>query len=83
MKVHIARDSHPYDGTPLHSRWAERTFGVEGDSIVVFRGPCDVPPENIVDLEDLRAGSRIAGPDMLHFIVEQFERDLEKAVLRQ
>ncbi|MHC4606236.1 MAG: DUF366 family protein [Planctomycetota bacterium] len=83
MKVHFADGTILYDGTQLRSRWAERAFGVEGDSIVVFRGPCDIPGENIVDLEDLRAGARIAGPDMLHFIVEHFDRDLGKAVLRQ
>jgi hypothetical protein len=37
----------------------------------------------MVDLEDVRAKSRIAGPHMLHFIAEHFDLDLEKAVLRQ
>lgn len=83
MKVHWLDERRGYDGTPLHSLWAYRNFGVQGDSIVVFRGPCEIPPANIVDLEDLRAGSRIAGPDMVHFIVEHFDRDLERAVLRQ
>ena len=83
MKIHRVKDSLTYDGSQLRSLWAYREFGVSGDSVVIFRGPCEIPKENIVDLEDLRAGARIAGPDMLHFIVEQFDRDLEKAVLRQ
>jgi len=72
-----------YDGTQIRSHWAYREFGIQGDSIVAFRGACEVPPANMVDLEDLRSGSRIAGPDMLHFIAEHFDTDLEKAVLRQ
>ncbi len=83
MKIHIAERQERYDGTQLCSLWAYREFGVQGDSIVMFRGPCEIPTENIVDLEDVRAGARIAGPDMIHFIVEHFDRDLEKAVLRQ
>src|SRR5262245_56903827 len=37
----------------------------------------------MVDVEDVRAKSRIASPMMLHFIAEHFDLDLEKAVLRQ
>jgi len=72
-----------YDGTQIHSLWAYRTFGVQGDSIVGFQGGCEVPFANMVDLEDVRAKSRIASPLMVHFIVEHFGLDLEKAVLRQ
>lgn len=83
MKIHHAEGTLTYDGAQLRSNWAYRNFGVTGDSIVAFRGPCEIPSDNIVDLEDLRAGSRIAGPDMVHFIIEHFDLDLEKAVLRQ
>jgi hypothetical protein len=72
-----------YDGSQIRSLWAYRRYGVEGDSIVAFVGACDIPPDNIVDVEDLRAGSRIFSSKMLHFIAEHFDRDLEKAVLRQ
>ena len=72
-----------YDGTQIHSLWAYRTFGLQGDSIVAFQGGCEVPFEHMVDLEDVRARSRIASPLMLHFIVEYAGLDLEKAVLRQ
>ncbi len=83
MKTHLAAGRIDYDGTQIHSLWAYRTFGIQGDSIVAFQGACDVAPERMVDLEDVRAGARIAGEAMLHFIVEHFDRDLEKAVLRQ
>src|SRR4030095_989557 len=72
-----------YDGTQIHSLWAYRSFGVQGDSLVAFQGGCEIPFSNMVDLEDVRAKSRIASPLMLHFIAEHFDLDLEKAVLRQ
>jgi len=72
-----------YDGTQIHSLWAYRAFGLQGDSIVAFQGGCEIPFSNMVDLEDLRRKSRIASPLMLHFIVEHFDLDLERAVLRQ
>jgi hypothetical protein len=72
-----------YDGTPLESLWAYRRFGLRGDSIVAFAGPCDIPPERIVDWEDRLAGARIYSPMMLHFIVEHFELALDKGIWRQ
>lgn len=83
MKTLFAPETIDYDGSQIRSLWAFRRFGLEGDSIVAFAGGCDIPPENIVDMEDIRAGARIFSRKMLHFIVEHFDRDLEKAVLRQ
>jgi len=37
----------------------------------------------MVDLADVAAGEPIAAASMLHFIAEHFDRNLEKAVLRQ
>lgn len=81
IRTHLAAGPITYDGRQMDSQWAYRTFGVPGDAIVAFIGPCDVPAENILDLAD--AHSIIRGPLMLHFIVEHFDRDLEKGVLRQ
>jgi len=83
VKTRFLRRRVDYDGSQIRSHWAYRAFGIQGDSLVAFRGACTVPPANMVDLEDYRAGARIAGPDMLHFIAEHFDADLEKAVLRQ
>jgi hypothetical protein len=83
MKTHLATRRIDYDGLQIHSLWAYRTFGVQGDSLVAFQGGCDIPFANMVDLEDVRAKSLIASPLMLHFIAEHFDLDLEKAVLRQ
>ena len=83
MKTHAVPGRLDYDGTQIHSLWAYRTFGVQGDSLVAFQGSCDIPFTNMVDLEDVLRKSKIASPMMLHFIAEHFDLDLEKAVLRQ
>jgi len=83
LRVLFVQESLTYDGSQLTSLWAFRTLGLQGDSIVAFRGPCTVRREALVDLADYRAGCFIYSPDMLHFIAEHFENDLEKAVLRQ
>lgn len=72
-----------YDGTQLGSLWAFRNFGFQGDSIVSFRGSCDVSIKHMVDLADVRANDSIYSEDMLHFIVEHFDMDLEKTIVRQ
>ncbi len=72
-----------YTGEQLRSHWAYRTFDLLGDSAVAFIGPCDVKPEFMKDVEDLKAGSRIYSEEMLHFIIEVFDVDLERAILRQ
>lgn len=72
-----------YDGAQLSSLWAFRTFGLQGDSIVGFRGSCRVDVDRLVDVADVLKCSPIASRDMLHFIVEHFDRDLEKTITRQ
>ncbi|MEK7449915.1 MAG: DUF366 family protein [Planctomycetota bacterium] len=72
-----------YDGSQLSSLWAFKKFGLQGDSIIAFSGPCAIPSKNIVDCEDLLAGCSIRGDSMLHFIIEHFEMDLEKTIIRQ
>jgi hypothetical protein len=46
-----------YDGRQLSSLWAFRRFGLQGDSIVAFAGPCRVAGEALVDVADARAGA--------------------------
>lgn len=72
-----------YDGSQVTSLWAFRDYGLLGDSIVSFRGPCRVELSEMVDLEDVRKKSPIFSTDMLHFIVEHFDLDLEKTIVRQ
>ncbi|HWJ02983.1 MAG TPA: DUF366 family protein [Verrucomicrobiae bacterium] len=83
MKAYAETSLRTYDGTQLSSLFSYRNFKVQGDSIAVFRGPCNVALTEMVDLEDVLARDHIFSHDMLHFIVEHFDMDLEKTVVRQ
>lgn len=72
-----------YDGSQLRSHWIYDRFGVPGDVVVAFIGPCDVKIEHMIDVEDRRERLKIASKLMLHFIVETFDTDLVRAALRQ
>lgn len=72
-----------YDGSQLSPLWAYASFDVQGDSIVSFRGPCNVSDEFMVDMEDKRKGAEIVSSDMLHFIVEYFGVAIDEIVLVQ
>jgi hypothetical protein len=72
-----------YDGSQLSSHWIFRNYRVLGDALLVFRGPCAVSEERMVDLEDVLRKGRIKSSDMLHFLVEIFGDELEKGVLWQ
>jgi len=72
-----------YDGCQLAAHFAYKSASLVGDSIVAFVGACNVRPECMVDVADLADGCKIAGRQMLHFIVEHFDADIERAVLRQ
>jgi len=76
-------DEIAYTGEQLRSHWAYANYDLVGDSIVAFVGPCDVKPQHMRDVEDLKASSRIYSERMLHFLVEHFDADLQRAVLRQ
>lgn len=72
-----------YDGTQLKPLFAYLEWGILGDSIVSWKGSCDVSFEHMVDGEDLIAESAIAGSEMIHFIMEVFDRELATGVLLQ
>ncbi|WP_456367229.1 DUF366 family protein [Thermococcus sp.] len=69
----VSHDRIDYDGSAIRSHWAYRNFGILGNSLVVFRGKCDVKVEEMVDIEDLRASKEIKSDDMVHYIVEVFD----------
>ncbi len=72
-----------YTGAELRSHWIRERFGLCGDAVVAFCGPCAVPTAQLVDLEDRAAGANIRAAQMLHFLAEHFDTDLERMVLRQ
>ena len=83
MKTHWVSEAIDYDGSQLRAHWLLDRFGLAGDAMVGFRGPCAVADEEMADLEDLD-GPGIRGDDMVHFIWECFsDRDLLLATHRQ
>lgn len=71
-----------YTGAELRSGWVAAQTGLAGDAAAGFVGPCHVPTENLVDLDDARAGTFIQAASMAHVIAEH-PCDLPVAVLRQ
>jgi len=72
-----------YDGGQLRSHFIFDETGFAGDACVAFIGVCDVSLSHMVDLADKKAHCKIFSQKMLHFIIEHFDHDIEKAVLRQ
>src|SRR5262249_28531031 len=83
VTIRVLRRRLAYTGAELRSHFALRRLGIEGDSAVAFVGPCEVGPATMVDLVDLRAGAKICAASMLHVIVETFDADVRRGVLRQ
>jgi hypothetical protein len=83
MRCLILKDKLDYDGSQLQSLFTYKNYGLMGDSVLVFRGKCSVRQNEMVDMEDVRAQEWIWSEDMLHFIIEHFELDLAKTILRQ
>lgn len=83
MLTHFADDVIAYDGSQLRAHWLLARFGLVGDALVGFRGPCAVRGDEMADLADLD-GPGIAATDMVHFVWECFSApDLLLAVHRQ
>lgn len=80
MQIHWSPEIKSYDGSQLKSLFAYLNYGILGDSIVGWRGPCEISWHHMVDGEDIRMQSPIRGQDMLHFIVELFDCSLFAAV---
>jgi hypothetical protein len=83
MQRKVIEQTMEYDGTQLSSLWAYKQFRLQGDSIIAFRGPCNVRLAEMVDQEDVLDQASIYSEDMVHFIVEHFDMDLEKTIIRQ
>lgn len=73
----------PYTGLELRGGWVAARTGHGGDAAAGFIGPCHVPTEHLVDLDDARARTFIRAASMAHVIVEHPGCPLALAVLRQ
>lgn len=83
MQAHFIDKNFTYDGSQLRSLFAYLDHGILGPSIVSWVGPCAIPFIHMVDGEDLLAQAVIQGDEMLHFIIEVFDRDLFSGVALQ
>jgi hypothetical protein len=83
MQTHFIEKKMTYDGSQLRSLFAYLDHGVLGPSIISWVGPCNIPFAHMVDGEDLLARAVIEGNEMLHFIIEFFDRDLFSGVAVQ
>ncbi|WP_415063832.1 DUF366 family protein [Bdellovibrio sp.] len=83
MQTQFIEKDFPYDGTQLRSLFAYLNHGILGPSVVAWQGACSIPFEHMVDGEDLLAKAVIQGDEMLHFIIEIFDRDLFSGVSLQ
>lgn len=83
MKYKFINKKINYDGSQLKPHWIFEETSIIGDAIVSFIGSCNVKPQHMVDMADKKAGCKIYSEKMLNFIVEHFDSDLEKMILRQ
>tara|TARA_R110002094_G_scaffold194071_2_gene167526 strand:- start:792 stop:1370 length:579 start_codon:yes stop_codon:yes gene_type:complete len=83
VQTHWCEQTVAYDGSQLRAHWLLDRFGLVGNALVAFRGPCNVLGAEVADLEDLD-GPGIAADDMVHFVWESFTTtDLLLAIHRQ
>jgi hypothetical protein len=83
VEYRIADGAITYTGIELRRGFVARVTGLSGDAAAGFIGPCHVPTEHLVDLDDARAGAVIEAREMAHVIVEHPDCDLRAGVLRQ
>lgn len=82
MKFGILDGDVTYSGKELRSGWVAGRTGCGPDAAAGFIGPCHVANEDLVDLDDARAGTFIAAARMVHVIAE-LKCDIDAAVARQ
>lgn len=83
MKSQWLEKKLDYDGSQLRPLFNYLEHGLQGASVVGFRGACKVAWTHMIDGEDLRAQSPIEGSDMVHVLVEFFHLNLFSAVAFQ
>ncbi|MFN7906051.1 MAG: DUF366 family protein [Pseudobdellovibrionaceae bacterium] len=83
MKIKFVRKSFPYTGQELRHLFAYEKFGIAGESMISWIGPCDIALNDMIDGEDKFENSIIRGGEMLHFVGEFFEPNIFFAVSLQ
>lgn len=83
MKTFFDANILKYDGTQLAPLRNYLQFGLLGDSVVSWVGPCEISFAHMMDGEDLREKSPICGSKMLHLVFEIFDASLIAGVCLQ
>ncbi|MCQ6254134.1 DUF366 family protein [Methanocaldococcus sp.] len=88
ITIIFVKDKLNYTGREIEPLWAFKTFDVQKDNIVVFRGKMEVPIDNMKDLKDVKREKDIDIPikseDAINFVIEHFDNiDLKTIYLRQ
>lgn len=83
MKILFIEKFIHYDGQQLSCQYAYLEHRLLGNSIIAWRGSCNVDSEYMADGEDLLAGETISSDEMIHFLVEIFDTKLVTAVALQ
>ncbi len=83
MKTLFVTEKIKYNGEQLRPLTNYLRYGLLGNSLVSWIGPCDVTVEHMIDGEDLRAQEKIAADEMVHFVFELFDMDLKAGVVWQ
>ncbi|MGZ3692499.1 MAG: DUF366 family protein [Pseudobdellovibrio sp.] len=83
MKTQFIEKTIHYNGAQLKPLYAYVHHKTAGNSIVSFRGSCNVTLEHMVDAEDFVVNAEIKSDNMLHFIVEIFNKDMIAIVALQ
>lgn len=83
MKSLFVSEEIKFTGEQLISHWAYTKFDLLGDSIVSFIGPCEVEEKYLVGVDHYKKKIQVRSEKMLHFILEHFDLDLEKVILKQ
>lgn len=72
MKYKKLKEPLLYDGSQIEPFWAFKELKVKGSSVVAWIGPMNIKPDELIDYEDV--GLEIKSDEMMHFIVEHFDR---------
>lgn len=87
-KIALVKDRLDYTGEQIKPLWAFRELGIQGDSIVIFRGAMKVRRDELIDIEDfLREKNEefpITSDDSINLVIEHFDAgDLRLTYHRQ
>lgn len=83
MNFHFDEKTISYTGKELKPLRNYLEYGLLGNSVASWVGPCNVSFDEMVDGEDVRGGHAIAADSMLHFVMELFDVQLSTGVLLQ